>query len=130
MKLKWCDRTLVVGTHYFTLCTNEKLFRKAMKHLRLPKKDWPDFVANWHSDATIHYLENKENRSVSAVICVRNFEDKTPEQITGLFVHEAMHLWREVRKAIGEREPSAEFEAYAMQNIVQELLLEFARQTK
>lgn len=43
-------------------------------------------------------------------------------QIAGILVHEATHVWQQVRKTIGEELPSVEFEAYAMQAIAQGLL--------
>lgn len=42
-------------------------------------------------------------------------------EIAGILVHEAMHVWREIRERIGEKEPSSEFEAYSMQAIFQGL---------
>ena len=130
MKLKWCDRTLSIGTHYFTLCTSEKLFKKAMKHLRIPKKSRPAFVSDWLSNGTVHFFDNTNDRQKSAVICIRGGNGRNRAEIYGLLVHEAMHLWREVRETLGEREPSSEFEAYAVQNIAQQLFRELDRQTK
>jgi hypothetical protein len=50
-------------------------------------------------------------------------------QIHALLTHEAMHLWREIRNQIGEKEPSAEFEAYAIQKITQNLAYSYEKQT-
>jgi hypothetical protein len=40
----------------------------------------------------------------------------------GLLVHEATHVWQHICESIGETKPSVEFEAYAMQSIVSNLL--------
>ena len=130
MKLKWCDRTLVVGTHFFTLCTNEKLYKSALKHLNIPKTEQPPFVLNWHSNGTIHFFDNQKDQTKTAVVCLHGFEGKSITEIHGLLVHEAMHLWREIRETLGESNPSFEFEAYSVQNIAQQLFAEFERQTK
>lgn len=42
--------------------------------------------------------------------------------IAGVIAHECMHAWRHIREAIGEKEPSSEFEAYTMQQMVQHVL--------
>lgn len=130
MKLNWLNRDLVISPYCFTLCTSEKLFAKALKHLRIPKKDRPEFVLNWHSNGTAHYFENRANQTKSAVVCIRGFEGRSPVEIVGLLAHEAVHIWQEIRDTLGEHAPSREFEAYSIQNIVQQLYAEFLRQTQ
>ena len=130
MKLKWLNRDLVISSHYFTLCTTEKLFKAALKHLNIKRSDRPEFVLNWHSDATAHYFDNKSARTKSCVVCVRNFEDKSAAEVFGLLTHEAVHIWQEIKYAYGEHAPGREFEAYSIQNIAQRLFAEFERQTK
>lgn len=127
---KWLDRTLIVSSHFFTLCTTEDGFTKVLKHLQIPKGQRPPFVNNWHSDATAHYFENRGERTKSVVVCVANFEKKSPPQIAGLLAHEATHIWQQIKDDYGERNPSPEFEAYSIQSITQQLLTEFYRQTK
>ena len=130
MKLKWLDRCLVIGTHYFTLCTTEELFLKAMKHLRINEKDRPSFLANWDSNATVHYFENRDQMQASCVVCLGNTSGKDKILIYGILVHEAVHIWQQIKVSIGEHSPSPEFEAYAIQNISQQLFDEYERQVK
>jgi hypothetical protein len=42
-------------------------------------------------------------------------------QVYGLLLHEAVHVWQIVKRRMGEREPSVEFEAYSIQSIAQDL---------
>lgn len=42
-------------------------------------------------------------------------------EVYGLLLHEAVHIWQRVKKLMGEREPSTEFEAYSIQAIAQDL---------
>lgn len=42
-------------------------------------------------------------------------------EVYGLLLHEAVHLWQQVRVLMGEREQSSEFEAYSIQAIAQDL---------
>lgn len=130
MKLQWLDRCLITSTHYFTLCTTEKLFKKALKHLRIPKSQRPPFLSNWHSNATSHYFENRDDMKVSCVVCIGNTEGKSKSQVYALLTHEAVHVWQQVKIAIGEHSPSPEFEAYAIQNISQRLFEGYERQEK
>lgn len=130
MKAKWLDRALFVSSHYFTLCTTEKMFNKELKRLKVPKKDWPPFVNTWHSNATCHYFEKSEKNRMLAIVCVPVRKDVELIGIHALLCHEAVHIWQQVREAYGESRPSSELEAYAIQNLAQELMTEYARQTK
>ena len=83
------------------------------------------FISSW-SDASTHFLEapNKMNAAIVTLF------DHKPERelIYALLVHEAVHIWQEIKKLIGEEHPSKEFEAYSMQAITQELFVEYQRQ--
>ena len=130
MELRWLDRCLLLSTHYFTLCTTEKMFKKALKHLRIPKRSHPPFLSNWHSNATAHYFENRDSLKASCVVCIGSVEGKSKPQVFALLTHEAVHMWQQIKEAIGEHSPSPEFEAHAVQSISQQLFEEYERQTK
>lgn len=55
-----------------------------------------------------------------AIVHIKESERSLIE-IHGLLLHEAVHIWQQVRKRMGEREPSTEFEAYSIQTISQDL---------
>jgi hypothetical protein len=99
-----------------------------LKHLKIPKEDWTPFVSNWHSSATTHFYESKKDNTISAIICIQHWKDKTGIQIAALLVHEAVHLWQETLKNYGEHDPSQEYEAYAIQNLSQNLMESFVKQ--
>ncbi|ENV34551.1 hypothetical protein [Acinetobacter gerneri] len=42
-------------------------------------------------------------------------------QIHGLLLHEAVHIWQEIKLLMGENDPSVEFEAYSIQALAQDL---------
>lgn len=126
---RWLDRTLVLSTHFMTLCTTERGYKKALKHLNIPKDGWPPFVINDHADASVHFFDNEDGKR-AAIVCIRDFEDKDPEAVYALIVHEAVHIWQEIREHYGEKAPSSEFEAYSIQSLTLNLLTEFNRQTK
>ena len=126
----WLERSLMTAPVYYRLCLTEKDFKRACKHLKVAKKDRPDFVSNWHSSATTHHFESQEDQRVSILVCMRGFKDKEDVAVYGLLVHEAVHIWQECKRLLGEHKPSAEFEAYSIQGITQQLMWSFKEQTK
>lgn len=118
--MKYLDRTLIQMPIHFALCRDEKAFNKEMKRLKVPKEERPPFLVEG-SHATVHHFENQDDGRIS-IVCLGTTKGRTREQVYGLLVHEAVHIWQEVRKLINEKSPSSEFEAYAIQNIAQALM--------
>jgi hypothetical protein len=116
----WLDTTLIISPVYYCLCKNKKTFKKALKYLNIKKKDRPDFLKNEWSHATVHYFEN--DGKTTAIVCIGNCDNRTPSEIIGLLIHEAVHIWQEVKYKLGENNPSKEFEAYSIQCIAQRLI--------
>lgn len=56
-----------------------------------------------------------------AIVQIGDTSDKDQIQVYGLLLHEAVHVWQKMKKLMGEREPSSEFEAYSIQAIAQDL---------
>ncbi|EMU8805904.1 TPA: hypothetical protein ACSIYJ_004014, partial [Acinetobacter baumannii] len=56
-----------------------------------------------------------------AIVQIGDTSDKDQIQVYGLLLHEAVHVWQIVKRRMGEREPSVEFEAYSIQVIAQDL---------
>lgn len=124
MKIQWLDRGLIYGPH-LCLCLNKKQFKKALKHLGIPKADRPPFVLEG-ANATLHTLE--KGGKLTCVVCI-DAEGRKLTQVHGLLVHEAVHVWQKFKDNIGEQSPSSEFEAYSIQMISQTLFEEYERQT-
>ena len=129
MKNLWMDRCLFENPYHLTLCTTEKQYRRELKRLNIPKDQWPSFVMTTHANSTIHYFQNG-SVGLAAIVCLYVDKTKTIHQINALLVHESVHLWQAVKESIGEKNPSPEFEAYAIQSMAQCLMVEFERQTK
>lgn len=130
-RAKWLDRCALQLPYCYRLCVTEKEFRKELARLKLPKRDWPSFIKNSHANATVHYFENDADGMYCAIVCLPKTEKgKRPDdEIYGLLIHEAMHIWRANREHIGETEPSSELEAYAVQRIAQNLIFSWMQQT-
>lgn len=128
-KAQWCDRSLVVSPLYFYLCLSEKDFKRQLRKLKIRKRHWGAFVSSgaW---ATTHYFTATKSHKECSIVCLRASKNHTLAQHHALLVHEATHLWQRIREIIGERYPSSEFEAYAIQNLSYELFTSYREQTK
>lgn len=125
MSALWLDRVLHETRHYYSICTSEEIFREKLLGLEIPESEWPRWL-NMDADATTHFRKWEGKRI--CLVCVNPKVEKDPIQIVALIVHEAMHLWQKELELIGEQYSGSEHEAYAVQSIVQELLLEYRRQ--
>lgn len=125
MKAKWLDRRIAAPGPYLTLALTQEQFHAALNHCGV--SELPGFMASRHAHATCHWLE-KPDGDLTCIVCMAGHEDRDPIEVAGLLVHEAVHVWQQYAKHIGESNPGDEQEAYAIQSIAQELMAEFARQ--
>lgn len=117
---RWLDRALIISPVYYCLCVTEKQFRKELKQLNVDRKDWPEFQKNSHANATAHFFIN--DGKTCCIVCLGSTKNRTRSEVHGLLIHEAVHIWQEVRSKMGENLPSTEFEAYSIQTIAQRLI--------
>lgn len=120
--MKWCDRSLIVSPYCYGLCKSEKEFHRELSKLKLPREDWPNFMASTHANMTVHFFEQMGDIGKCAIVCVGKTKGFSKAQVLALLTHEAVHIWQEIRDNIGEKYPSSEFEAYSIQTISQRLM--------
>ena len=120
--MKWLNRSLVDAPYSFGLCQSEKSFRREMKRLRVPRKSWPSPWIPDGKDGTVHYFRQPQEKRLCCVVCIGSTKGRKRSEVEGLLIHEAVHVWQVCQKALNERKPSAEFEAYSIQNIAQRLI--------
>lgn len=125
MSGEWLDRGLIYSPCYLMLCKTEKEFKKALNHLKVKQKDRPEYVLTAHSAATVHFFRRKNK--LTALVCIKDYEKRTPSEVVGLLIHEAVHVWQEIKENIGEHKPSPEFEAYSIQSISQNLIESYSK---
>lgn len=125
--MKWLDRRIAAPGPYLALCLTEKSFAKALDHCGI--KERVNFVRSEHSHATTHICTNQKSETV-CIVTIRDWKGREPIEVAGLLIHEAVHVWQEYCKSIGETNPATEQEAYGIQSIAQELMAEFDRITK
>lgn len=134
--MKWLNRSLVELPHEYCLCLSAKEFRSVMKRMRVPKSRWGNAVGpNANAQVTFFDWQDRSGKSPTghrnvAIVTILNTEHVELEQVYATLVHEAMHIWREAREILGERNPSSEFEAYALQRISQSLMFEYKERTQ
>ena len=100
------------------------LSKKHMKQLGVSK----DEFLSLNTPAQVEFF-NVDN-SVLAVVQINNRKKQKPDWINAMIVHEAVHVWQEIREMMYEKEPSSEFEAYSIQQIASNLMSEFKELSK
>ncbi|MFZ2981872.1 MAG: hypothetical protein WA085_12635 [Sphingobium sp.] len=127
--VEWVDRALVVSPYYIGLCKSPDVFERELKRMKVPKANRPAFILNG-SGATVHFFEKGDGK-LCAIVCITKPKGMNRIQLDCLLVHEAAHIWQAIRDNIGEKSPSHEFEAYAIQSISQRLIESYwAKPTK
>lgn len=113
----WADRALIVSPIVYALCTSEKQFKKYLKKIGIT--DGNPFLLNG-ANATVHFFEVDGDHH--AIVCIGDASEVSEIQANMLLVHESVHIWQRIKELMGEDSPSAEFEAYAIQRISQNLI--------
>lgn len=130
--IKWLDRGTVRAPS-LALCTTPAGFLEVMKHLKVPNPQTQEWLGPAHA-ARVHTMENAKHGTLACVVCIDPAAlaklKYTDNEIKACLVHEAVHIKQALMESIGETRPSSEFEAYTVQNISQELMNEYDRQTK
>lgn len=122
-KVKWLCRDVGAMGPYVALCKSEPEFKAALRHLKITASS--EWIRNEHSGATTHFFENATG--LVSIVCIRPYAKRDPVEVTGLLVHEAVHIWQEYANYYGEKNPGQEQEAYAIQAIAQRLIADLRR---
>ena len=120
---KWLDRRISAPGPYLCLCLSEAEYLSAMKCAKISCPG--PWIKTTQADATAHHFFNDGKFTV--VVCLGSTSGRSPVEIAGLLVHEAVHAWQEWCDFYGEMAPGKEQEAYAIQSLSQELMAEYAR---
>jgi len=67
------------------------------------------------ADARVNFTEDH------AIVQIKDCDWWNIRQKHGLLLHEAVHIWQELKEKMGEDKPSVEFEAYSIQALAQDL---------
>jgi hypothetical protein len=125
---KWLDRAGFFGTQ-LTLCTTEAMFRAEYKRLT----GAAGLSIEWcpTGGASRHVLVQVGRRLPCQIITIDAAHEHMEDSIlvAAMLAHEVVHVKQETMRVIGETSPSDEFEAYFVQNMLYNVLEEYARQT-
>lgn len=124
MKIRWLDRRIACPGPYLTLVLNQEEFNAALRHCKIPIGQ--PYLSSARADATSHHLTNG-SKALVTIVALGDMTGRSSVEIAGLLVHEAAHIWQEYCESIGETRPGREQEAYAIQAIAQELMMEYSR---
>lgn len=127
--MTWLNRMLVESPVYYALCISEKRYREVLKDMHIKRGDAPEWILHSNAGATTHFFENPEGSSC-AVVCIDPKRAPSHHQSLALLVHEAVHIWQEIKAKLGEKEPSKEFEAYSIQRMALEMFDAYEEQMK
>lgn len=97
-------------------CPSKKAWDYELKRMDVSAAGSPYPTA----DGGCNSFKDGDNK-LAVLITIGDHIDKKSDKfgIVGLIAHECMHAWRRIRDDIGEKKPSFEFEAYALQYLVQ-----------
>jgi len=118
MSVKWVYNSLLESMK-IGLCLSEEDFYRELKRLKVHYSDYPKWISD-SAKATVHFLERGSDRC--AIVCLKKNKNFTKEQVYGLLIHEAVHIFQQECKDRGEENPGIEIEAYAIQAISQRLI--------
>ncbi len=117
-RIVWCDHGW--QPLWFGFCPTEKAWDRQARKMgsRMP---YPDLAAS----ATI--FRDISGGDDCVIVTVADAGKRPAIEVVGLLIHEAAHVWQHVKRAMREKHPSAEFEAYALQAISQSLIHAYAQ---
>lgn len=128
--VKWVKRDLVTSPLSIGLCQSEKDFKKELKRLKIPLHECDPWIPEDKDGKVWEFKQVNKCHNECCIVCIRVNKKRTPTEIVGLIVHEAVHVWQAVKDLLGERYPSTEFEAYSIQAIAQRLILAYKHKEK
>lgn len=125
IKITWLERLPYPALPYLALVLSPEELDEAVRVLdKTARCEFPVTVGA----KTFTFGLRKD---VACIVALSEDEARQkPHAIYGLLVHEAVHVWQQHAKAIGEDTPGDEQEAYAIQVIAQRLIEEFDRRMK
>ena len=124
---RWLDRAVLTAPYYYVLCLCEGDFHRELKRLKVPQATWPPFVRPGYGGQVAFF--DVRGKSV-AIVNISIQKRCTREEVYGLLIHEAVHLWQALRENMQEHSPASEQEAYIIQHLAQQLMCSYRDQTK
>lgn len=104
--------------YFYGFCPNEKIWHQEMKRFNMHEA-YPT------SDGACTPFINEGAKGTTCSIITLNHKPRTPIGVIALITHECMHAFQQMCKCVGENDASREFEAYAMQHMVADMVMSY-----
>lgn len=118
----YCDRSLHNSAVHFALFIDDASFQRELRRLKIKEDVKFARLANCRS------FTNAKGSEI-CLVCINLDKHPTMLEVYSSLVHEAVHVWQNHCKNIGEKRPSKEFEAYGIERIARGLMEAHARLT-
>ncbi|MBB5040816.1 hypothetical protein [Shinella fusca] len=115
-KVVWLDQgwqPVAIG-----FCPSEAAWDREAKRWNI-SADYPS-IAGWGGHTAL--FNNSTTHQNIILVTVGRGSERDAMEVISTIVHEAVHVWQFVRQVIGEDNPGIEMEAYAIQNITENLV--------
>lgn len=125
--MHFMNRALLYSPIEYGLCLTEEDFVKTLKKLGMPHVNQPEFCSK-RAGATTHFFEGIDGSPDIVIVTMPEKEGYTVPEVHSLLAHEAVHVWQHIKIQLGEKcsiDQGAEVEAYAIQNISYNLMIEY-----
>lgn len=109
-------------SHKYCIVFNEESLYSLCNKMGIPIPPIKD------SYGGVTYTAQRSSGELFSIVCILDqsyFDDEI--KLTGMLAHEAVHVYQEMRDNMHEESPSHEFEAYSMQEIFVNLLIEYKK---
>jgi hypothetical protein len=121
------NRVIWLNRHFFPIyvgfCPSVTAWKHAMKKLDMPDEEFPPFANMKHANVTTFEFEKRS--PVSIITFKPGYKPSSRLSLEGLMLHECVHVWQRIRGYMGEKAPSAEFEAYTLQDLWQQAMVAY-----
>ena len=121
----WLDRKLLLGG-YVAFVTSQTEFEQALVDIKVTDK--PDYVPNGWPACTHSFELSSGELACIVALDLEKAAQEDPIAVAALLVHEAVHVWQQNESKAGKLGCFGdEGEAYAIQNISTNLMVEYSR---
>ena len=118
----WIDRSIIESPYCVGLCQSEEQFQYELKRMKVKGRQAIVWIEDGKSGQVHQYESTDGSFNRVCIVCIRPRKGRSPSDIIGLLIHEAVHVWQYICELINEDRPSKEFEAYSIQCIAQNLI--------
>lgn len=117
-RLKW--HLIETFDYRYALVPSKKALARYQKKAQL------EGMSHDSSLGMCYAIAGKDDRKPHSIVVISTDMDQRPlYEAISIIEHEAVHVFQNMCAAIGEDAPSAEFEAYSIQQIIRNLLFDY-----